>query len=97
MADPILKLFGVGKDLITSQMSQERGTQSISTTISDGQLVTANLVNGETAVSHSLGRVPRGFIVVAKDLNKDVWGNTFTAQSLSVSSNDVCAVTLWVF
>ena len=97
MADPILKLFGVGKDLVTSQMSQERGTQSLNTTLSDGQLVKDVTIDGATTVPHSLGRTPQGYIVVRRSADESVFDSGVTGQNLSLDSSGAVIVTLWVF
>ena len=103
MADPILKLFGVGKDLVTSQMSQERGTQSVNTTISNGQIVgNVALTTAGVSVPHSLGRTPQGYIVVrppAATSNPVVYETAApTAQNLTLAvSAGTLTVSLWVF
>lgn len=99
MAAPILKLFGVGKDLVTSQMSQERGTQSVNTTISDGQLIeNVDLTTTATTVPHALGRVPKGYIVVGSSDIAAVYHETPHARaSISLRASATTTVSLWVF
>jgi hypothetical protein len=99
VAAPILKLFGVGKDLVTSQMSQERGTQSVNTTISDGKLLQGQeLTTAEIGISHGLGRVPVGYLVAGLSANETVYHATAaTREKLYLKASGTVTATIWVF
>jgi hypothetical protein len=48
-------------------------------------------------LTHGLGRVPLGWILVDKDVASDVWCSQKTAKQLVLHSAAACRVSLWVF
>ena len=58
------------------------------------------LGSSETAVKHKLGRAPRGWLIVDKNAQQDVWrtnATTLPTQFLNLTAAGTVTVTLWVF
>lgn len=67
--------------------------------ILDGHLIEDVAINTTADVDHGLGIAPRGWLVVRKDANEDVWENTSAVPTrlLSLESTGAVTVSLWVF
>lgn len=68
----------------------------------DGRLVSNQpLINGVTAINHGLARPLKGWFLVGINANATIHDNQATNQhpelTLSLTSNAVCTVNLWVF
>ncbi len=66
----------------------------------NGRLITdVALTTSETLVDHKLGRAYRGWIVVNKNANQDVYvANTgLTERFLKLTASGTVTVSLWVF
>lgn len=63
----------------------------------NGILLTDVELSGSTAVSHRLGRIPVGYIVVNRDANASIWTNSIDAQFLNLQTSATVTVSLWVF
>lgn len=68
----------------------------------DGRLVEdVDLTTSQTKVAHGLGRIPKGWVVVDKTGNVDVWRDTTgTSQRktfLYLKADAAVTVSLWVF
>ena len=64
-------------------------------------LTEIDLTTGTTQVAHTLGRIPKGFIVVDQTANVNVWRdpdktNQRTTFLYLIASAD-CTVSLWVY
>lgn len=105
----ILRTFGnvastIAGSVNRSQTSVDRGIISAEDTgITDGQLVSASLAaSSASLVSHSLGRVPSGVIVVSITATGTfprfiIPSASFTARDISITADTACSVYLWVF
>ena len=74
----------------------------ISNPLVQGQLLTGvALINGTTVVNHKLGRKLQGWMLAGINAAATVYDNQATNQTpqltLSLTSNAVCTVNLWVF
>lgn len=65
--------------------------------IIDGIMVTTDVAIGSNSVVHGLGKIPVGFLVIAKSANEDIWGNVFTKENLTIESSGTATLKLWVF
>lgn len=65
--------------------------------ILDGKLVENVNLNTAASVQHKLGRVPRGWIVVDRNANAQVWSTAKDKNFLTLSSSGAVVVTIWVF
>lgn len=67
--------------------------------ILDGHLIEDVTINTTNDVSHGLGVTPRGWVIVRKDANEDVWENVSSVPTrlLSLESSGAVTVSLWVF
>lgn len=70
--------------------------------ILDGVLIEGVVLlnaSNPTSVSHGLGKEPRGWIVVKKDANADVYSSASTTPKSTLNLNATADVTisLWVF
>lgn len=56
--------------------------------------------NADTTITHNLGKVPYGFIVIAKYAAADVWMSTVTAPTKTTitlqTSNDATDISIWI-
>lgn len=86
--------------LMTSQWAQQLDPV-VASPIIQGQMVSANLINGTTIVNHGLGRKLQGWFIVGINAAATIYDNQDSnktpQQTLSLTSNAACAVTLWVF
>ena len=55
----------------------------------------------DTKVNHGLGRVPQGFVILAKNATADVWTSTTTNPrpelTIILKSSAAVTVTVWIF
>jgi hypothetical protein len=66
--------------------------------ILDGLLLEdISLSSGSNIISHRLGRVPRGWIVVRKSSTATIYDNSIDEYYLNLTASAVCRVSLWVF
>jgi hypothetical protein len=70
--------------------------------ILDGILVeNVSLVSGSNIVDHTLDRAPKGFIIVARNANQQVWNGTSTKivpkRNIDLESSGAVTVSLWFF
>jgi len=70
--------------------------------IIQGQLLeNVELATGQNVINHRLGRKLRGYIIVLKDTNRDIWdsqaSNERSNLTLLLESSGACIVSLWVF
>jgi len=67
----------------------------------DGVLLKKKTINGATIVTHGLGRVPQGFVVIRRRGNVVVYddqdNNNNAAKTLKLNSASSVEVDLWVF
>lgn len=73
----------------------------ISNPLTQGQLVSAELINGITIVNHKLGRKLIGWLIVGIDGAAQVYDNQASNQTpqltLSLTSDAAVSCNLWVF
>jgi hypothetical protein len=69
--------------------------------IIDGQLINNILITGGSplSVNHGLGTLPRGFIVVNKNAQSDVWQTISTTpnSTMILNANNTVTISVWVF
>ena len=63
----------------------------------DGILLQANLVSGNNAIEHKLNRKIRGYIIVKKSANANIYDSSDDEQFLNLNSSAAVTVSLWVF
>lgn len=91
-ADRVLNQFQENVDRVLQPL--------LANVLADGRLVTGiSIVSGTPArVEHKLGRAIRGWLVVDKNANADVWRSTSTLSDvLILNSSANVTLTLWVF
>lgn len=71
----------------------------ISNPLVDGVLLrNISLINGVTVVNHLLGRKPLGWLIVDQDTGAMIYRSSpATALTLTLTSNSVTTVSIWVF
>lgn len=98
MTKPLLQLFGVGRELVQSQTATASALQSSTNGVEDGEVVSTTLATGNNTVSHRLGRVPTGAILVAGDAAESVVLVSGTATTaVVVASGAVSGAKVLVF
>lgn len=76
--------------------------QVIRREILDGVLIeNISLVTGSNIIDHTLDRAPKGFIIVARNANEQVWNGTSTKivpkRNIDLESSGAVTVSLWFF
>lgn len=70
--------------------------------ILDGILIEdVSLVSGSNIVDHTLDRAPKGFIIVSRNANQQVWNGTSTKvipkRNINLVTSGAVTVSLWFF
>lgn len=64
----------------------------------DGILLKGLVVNTSLQLSHKLGRIPQGYIIVSKNANANVWNDIpFTKDFINLNSSGNVTIDMWVF
>ena len=97
---PLLKLFGEGASVVT-QIATDTSTNARRQTSSSfdptiGQLIEDYMVGTDGVVPHSLGRLPKGAIVLRSYPEGNVTCSGFTVSEVFLSLSAATTVTLWV-
>lgn len=77
--------------------------QVIRRDILDGVIVeNIELISGLNIVNHTLARAPKGFIIVSKDANQNVWNagplsKVDPKRSIALQSSGAVTVSIWFF
>ena len=59
--------------------------------------LTGTIVTSGTKISHNLGRVPTGWVVVDKTVNADVYRVSWNNETITLASTATTEIKLWVF
>lgn len=62
-----------------------------------GELIEGVDLSGSTEVSHSLGRTPRGFLVVDKDAAATIHKESANSTKITLNASSACVASIWVF
>lgn len=64
----------------------------------DGRLIEDIVVTTSTvSVAHKLSRQPRGWFIVSKNANADVWESSKSSSYLVLDSSATVTISIWVF
>lgn len=66
-------------------------------TILDNVIVENVVINTSASVEHRLGRTPKGYLVIRKNANAQVWNGSITDTNIVLTSSAAVTVTLLIF
>lgn len=94
-----LTVFDDSKMTLFQQAIQDKFTEIFGIAICNGLLLTdVSLVSASTTnVNHTLGRTAKGYVVVSKSANANIWNGTMTDTVIPLHASADCTVSLWVF
>lgn len=75
-------------------------TPVLKSPIVDGTLVSVSLVNGDNRVSHGLGRVPEGWIIVDRSTAATVYrdpAKITDSTTMTLTASGTITTTIWFF
>jgi len=100
MAQP-RSLRKINTNDVTLQLIQENvdaALRTLSTPLQNGVLITGiTLTTNDTKVSHKLGRIPVGYIVVKRSTAATVFDTALTDTFLTLKATTPTIVSIWVF
>lgn len=63
----------------------------------DNVIIENVVINTTNTLSHKLNRVPRGYLIIKRSANAQVWNGVITSSSIALSSSANVTVSLLIF
>ncbi len=85
------------------ELAQDRWSTILSpvlnSEINQGRLITGiALINGSKVIDHKLGRKQQGYMIVDQDAAATIYRSAaLNDKTLTLTSNAICNIALWVF
>lgn len=95
-----LMLLGVGADLVKSQLNSNKTQREFGENILEKAKVIPNIqlsANVNKAIAHSLGREPKGFLVINKSAAGDIFSPSLTNTRITLQSTTNVTISIIVF
>ena len=66
-------------------------------TLLDNVIISGVLISTSKSVEHKLGRTPKGYLIIQKNANAQVWNGSITDTNIVLTSSAAVTVTLLIF
>lgn len=66
-------------------------------TILDSVTISNVVINTSKSLEHKLGRIPKGYLIIQKNANAQVWNGSITDTNIVLTSSAAVTVTLLIF